>query len=77
MLWWEIHEILNSMILYIESLSLWLQSKKAEDDLEDKVRDLKSKSSEQETQLEEYKRRVTQLEREKDQLEGVCSCVYL
>ena len=65
------------MILYIESLSLWLQSKKAEDDLEDKVRDLKSKSSEQETQLEEYKRRVTQLEREKDQLEGVCSCVYL
>jgi chromosome segregation ATPase len=50
------------------------RSKKAEDDLEDKVRDLKSKSSEQETQLEEYKRRVTQLEREKDQLEGVYIC---
>ena len=45
--------------------------RKAEDDLEDKLRDLRSKFAEQETQLEEYKRRVTQLEREKDQLEGM------
>ena len=53
------------------------QSKKAEDDLEDKLRDLRSKFAEQETQLEEYKRRVTQLEREKDQLEGMLKKIHL
>ena len=55
-----------------------LQSRKAEDDLEEKQRELAKRCSEQETELEELRRRVTQLERERDQMGGVCMrvCVY-
>ena len=49
-----------------------LQSRKAEDDLEEKQRELAKRCSEQETELEELRRRVTQLERERDQMGGVC-----
>ena len=46
------------------------QSKKAEDELEDALREHKTKSSEQEKQIEELTRKVSQLEREKETLEG-------
>ena len=53
-----------------------VQSKKAEDDLLDQLREMKSKYSEQDTQLEEQRRRIGQLEHEKDQLEGAFACDY-